>query len=75
MLKMFVYDRTIVFFVCKKNFVQPWPKELESDEKCEYFLPIEITTYDYLNSVPSIRDSRARVVKFNVVINLLHSMS
>lgn len=54
-----------------KKFCTPWPKELETDEKCEYYLPIEITTCDYLNSVPSIRDSRARVVKFNFKLTQL----
>ena len=50
----------------KIEFCTPWPEQLNTDEACEYYLPIEITTHDYLNSTPSIRDSRARVVKFHV---------
>ncbi|CAF3473761.1 unnamed protein product [Rotaria sp. Silwood1] len=54
-----------------KKYCTPWPEELNSDEACEYYLPIQITTYDYLNSTPSIRDSRARVVKFNFKLTQL----
>ena len=50
------------------EYCTPWPEQLKSDEACEHYLPIEITTHDYLNSTPSIRDSRARVVKFHVTI-------
>lgn len=61
----------IAFFIilprfCELEFCTPWPEQLNSDESCEHYLPIQITTQDYLNSTPSIRDSRARVVKFNV---------
>lgn len=48
------------------EFCSPWPEELKTDDASERYLPIEITTFDYLNSTPSIRDSRARVVKFQV---------
>ncbi|CAF1170997.1 unnamed protein product [Adineta ricciae] len=54
-----------------KKFCTPWPEQLDSDEACDYYLPIKITTYDYLNSTPSIRDSRARVVKFNFKLDQL----
>jgi hypothetical protein len=52
------------------EFCTPWPEQLNSDEACNHYLPVEVTTYDYLNSTPSIRDSRARVVKFHVLIKL-----
>ncbi|CAF3568377.1 unnamed protein product [Adineta steineri] len=54
-----------------KQYCTPWPEELNSDEACEYYLPIQITTHDYLNSTPSIRDTRARVVKFNFKLTQL----
>ncbi|CAF2632217.1 unnamed protein product [Rotaria sp. Silwood2] len=54
-----------------KKYCTPWPEELNSDEACEYYLPIQITTHDYLTSTPSIRDSRARVVKFNFKLTQL----
>jgi len=54
-----------------KQYCTSWPKELDSDEACEYYLPIEITTSDYLNSTPSIRDSRARIVKFHFKLTQL----
>lgn len=58
----------ILLRMCPLEFCTPWPEQLSSDESCKDFLPIEITTYDYLHSTPSIRDSRARVVKFNVSV-------
>jgi small subunit ribosomal protein S35 len=63
----FIQSLKILFFI-QLEYCTPWPEELNSDQSCEYYLPIQITTYDYLNSTPSIRDSRARVVKFNVLI-------
>ncbi|CAF4096168.1 unnamed protein product, partial [Rotaria magnacalcarata] len=54
-----------------KKYCTPWPEQLDSDEACEYYLPIQITTNDYLNSTPSIRDSRARVIKFNFKLTQL----
>jgi small subunit ribosomal protein S35 len=49
------------------EYCTPWPEQLNTDEACDYYLPIQVTTHDYLNSTPSIRDSRARVVKFHVI--------
>ena len=66
---MFFLSFYISLYLFKLEFCTPWPEQLDSDEACEYYLPIEITTYDYLNSTPSIRDFRARVVKFHVFIN------
>lgn len=54
-----------------KKFCSSWPDELKTDDACKHYLPIEITTHDYLNSTPSIRDSRARVVKFQFKLNQL----
>lgn len=45
-----------------KKFCTPWPKELESDELCEQYFPLEVTTSTYCHSSPSIRDPMARIV-------------
>jgi small subunit ribosomal protein S35 len=66
--RKFSYISKHLMIFIQLEYCTAWPEQLNSDESCESYLPIEITTYDYLNSTPSIRDSRARVVKFHVFI-------
>lgn len=54
-----------------KKFCTPWPKGLESDEKCEHHFPVEIITSDYCHSSPTIRDPLARIVTLKVKLSNL----
>lgn len=45
-----------------KKFCTPWPKGLETDEKCEKHFPVEVISSDYCHSSPTIRDPLARIV-------------
>lgn len=54
-----------------KKFCTPWPKGLETDEKCEHHFPVEIITSDYCHSSPTIRDPLARIVTLKVKLSQL----
>lgn len=54
-----------------KKFCTPWPKALDTDEKCEKHFPIEVTTSDYCHSSPSIRDPLARIVTVRIKLSSL----
>lgn len=45
-----------------KKFCTPWPKSLDSEEKCEAYFPLEVASSDYCHSSPTIRDNLARIV-------------
>lgn len=45
-----------------KKFCTPWPKGLETDEKCQKHFPLEVISSDYCHSSPTIRDPLARIV-------------
>ncbi|KAJ3636179.1 hypothetical protein MTP99_009014 [Tenebrio molitor] len=45
-----------------KKFCTPWPKSLDTDEKCLKHFPIEVSSSDYCHSSPTIRDPLARIV-------------
>ncbi|EFX82284.1 hypothetical protein DAPPUDRAFT_49266, partial [Daphnia pulex] len=49
-----------------KKFCTEWPKEFDTNKRIENHLPSTITTSDYLNSSPSLRDARARIVTLQV---------
>ncbi|KAK3098464.1 hypothetical protein FSP39_019721 [Pinctada imbricata] len=51
-----------------KDLCTEWPQELQTDEDCKKYFPVEVVTSDYLFSGPSIRDERARIctVKFDL---------
>lgn len=53
---------------CKelKKFCTPFPKELDTKEKCEKHFPVTVITNDYLHSAPTIRDPLARIVTIKV---------
>ncbi|KAF4521472.1 hypothetical protein B566_EDAN001769 [Ephemera danica] len=48
-----------------KKFCTPWPSALNSDADCERIFPIEVSTDDFCNSSPSIRNPLARIVKLS----------
>ncbi|XP_076764328.1 mitochondrial ribosomal protein S35 [Xylocopa sonorina] len=55
-----------------KKFCTKWPSELETDEACEKYFPVEIITSDYCFSAPSIREPLARIVNLKVKLSSLH---
>ncbi|KRT80098.1 hypothetical protein AMK59_6902 [Oryctes borbonicus] len=54
-----------------KKFCTPWPKTLDTDEKCEKFFPIEVTYSSYCHSSPTIRDPLARIVTLKMKLSSL----
>ncbi|OAD59579.1 28S ribosomal protein S35, mitochondrial [Eufriesea mexicana] len=55
-----------------KKFCTKWPKELETDETCATYFPVEIITSDYCYSSPTIREPLARIVSLRVKLSSLH---
>lgn len=55
-----------------KKFCTPWPKALDSDEKCEKHFPIEVISSDYCHSSPTIRDPLARIVTLKIKVSHLN---
>lgn len=55
-----------------KNFCTRWPEELETDEACVKYFPVEIITSDYCYSSPTIREPLARIVNLRVRLSSLH---
>lgn len=55
-----------------KKFCTKWPNELETDEACEKYYPVEMITSDYCYSSPSIREPLARIVSLKVKLSSLH---
>lgn len=49
-----------------KQFCNPWPKGLETDEDCKRHFPVEVVTSDYVSDGASIRDVRSR----NITVKL-----
>ncbi|KAF7390969.1 hypothetical protein HZH66_009449 [Vespula vulgaris] len=54
-----------------KQFCTSWPKELDTDEKCNQHFPLDIITSDYCYSSPTIREPLARIVSLKVNLNSL----
>ncbi|KAJ8957522.1 hypothetical protein NQ318_020560 [Aromia moschata] len=54
-----------------KQFCTPWPKALDSDEKCEKHFPLEVIYSDYCHSSPTIRDPLARIVTVKFKLSAL----
>ncbi|XP_044753102.1 28S ribosomal protein S35, mitochondrial [Coccinella septempunctata] len=54
-----------------KKFCTPWPKALDTDEKCEKHFPIEVATSNYCHSSPSIRDPLSRIVTVKLRLSSL----
>ncbi|KAK9876773.1 hypothetical protein WA026_015010 [Henosepilachna vigintioctopunctata] len=54
-----------------KKFCTPWPKALDTDEKCQEHFPIEVATSSYCHSSPSIRDPLSRIVTVNIKLSSL----
>lgn len=55
-----------------KKFCTEWPKNLETDEACVKYFPIEIISSDYCYSSPTIREPLARIVSLKVKLSSLH---
>ncbi|KAK4876972.1 hypothetical protein RN001_009478 [Aquatica leii] len=54
-----------------KQFCTPWPKGLETDEKCNKHFEIEVASSNYCYSSPSIRDPLARIVTLQIKLSSL----
>ncbi|KAL3275701.1 hypothetical protein HHI36_020451 [Cryptolaemus montrouzieri] len=54
-----------------KKFCTPWPKALDSDEKCEKHFPIEVASSNYCHSSPSIRDPLSRIITVKLRLSSL----
>lgn len=54
-----------------KQFCTPWPKALDTDEKCEKHFPLEIASSSYCHSSPSIRDPLSRIVTVKLRVSAL----
>lgn len=50
-----------------KKFCTPWPKGLETDEKCEQHYPIQFISSDYVHGLPSIRNPLSRIITIKVL--------
>lgn len=55
-----------------KKFCTRWPEELETNEACVKYFPVEIITSDYCYSSPTIREPLARIVNLRVRLSSLH---
>lgn len=54
-----------------KQFCTPWPKNLDSEEKCEKHFPLEVSFSNYCHSSPTIRDPMARIVTIKLKLKSL----
>lgn len=54
-----------------KKFCTPWPKALDTDEKCEKHFPVEVISSDYCHSSPSIREPLARIINVRFKLSAL----
>ncbi|KAK2588896.1 hypothetical protein KPH14_001757 [Odynerus spinipes] len=54
-----------------KQFCTEWPKELNTDQDCNKYFPVEIITSDYCYASPTIREPLARIVSLRLNLNSL----
>ncbi|ESO84808.1 hypothetical protein LOTGIDRAFT_236049 [Lottia gigantea] len=54
-----------------KKFCTPWPKVLNTDEKCHKLFPITVKTREYCFSGSTLSDERARIVTLQVKLSAL----
>ncbi|XP_030372769.1 28S ribosomal protein S35, mitochondrial [Scaptodrosophila lebanonensis] len=54
-----------------KQFCTPWPKGLETEEKCKHHFPVEVVTTDFCHSLPTIRNPEARRVTVSLKLSEL----
>ncbi|XP_037939349.1 28S ribosomal protein S35, mitochondrial [Teleopsis dalmanni] len=52
-----------------KKFCTPWPKGLETEEKCRKHFPIEVIHTDYCHGLPTIRHPEARRVTLKISLS------
>ncbi|KAJ8976895.1 hypothetical protein NQ317_014066 [Molorchus minor] len=55
-----------------KKFCTPWPKALDTDEKCEKHFPFQVASSDYCHSSPTIRDPLSRIVTVQFKLSTLN---
>lgn len=55
-----------------KKFCTKWPKELDTEQACGKYFPVEMITSDYCYSSPSIREPLARIVSLKVKLSVLY---
>ncbi|KRX89146.1 28S ribosomal protein S35, mitochondrial [Trichinella pseudospiralis] len=49
-----------------RKWCTPWPEQLNSDDQCRHYFPVQFEYHDYIHAGPTIRDSRSRVVSLRV---------
>ncbi|KRZ67518.1 28S ribosomal protein S35, mitochondrial [Trichinella papuae] len=49
-----------------RKWCTPWPEQLNSDDRCRHYFPVQFEYHDYIHAGPTIRDSRSRVVSLRV---------
>lgn len=54
-----------------KKFCSPWPKNLETEDKCKHHFPIEVVYGDYVHGLPTIRNIEARRVTLKLKLSTL----
>ncbi|XP_055911099.1 28S ribosomal protein S35, mitochondrial [Eupeodes corollae] len=54
-----------------KRFCTPWPKGLETEEKCKKHFPVEVIYGDYVHGLPTIRNIEARRVTLKLKLSTL----
>lgn len=54
-----------------KKFCTPWPKGLETEEKCKQHFPIDVITSDYCHGLPTIRNRLSRIVTLRLKLSTL----
>ncbi|XP_053955913.1 28S ribosomal protein S35, mitochondrial [Anastrepha ludens] len=52
-----------------KQFCTPWPKGLDTEEKCAKYFPIEIASTDYCHALPTIRNPEARRITLKIKLS------
>lgn len=54
-----------------KKFCTPWPKNLDTETKCNKHFPIKIISSNYCHSSPTIRDPLSRIVTLKLKLSNL----
>lgn len=55
-----------------KKFCNPWPKNLETEEKQEKHFPVRVITSDYVHGLPTIRNPLSRIVTMKLKLASLN---
>ncbi|XP_067613517.1 small ribosomal subunit protein mS35 [Eurosta solidaginis] len=52
-----------------KQFCTPWPKSLDTEEKCFKYFPIQIKSTDYCHALPTIRNPEGRRITLKIKLS------